>query len=404
VPHEGRCPPMTIFTVALKYLRGRLVASTLTAVSIALGVSLVVASVLLARGIKEGFIAGATDYNLVVGAKGSPTQLVLSVVFRMDLATPNIQYTTYQDLQQDPRVEMAVPVGIGDAYQGFRYVATNGAYFAMFPWRRKTFSLSSGRFFADAPPNDATYEAVLGAEAADSTGLRIGDRFYEGEEMAEYPLTVVGILRPTHNADDRAIFFSLSSYWGMNEVARKMAIKPLTAVLVRPKRMSDLPSLHRELNVAAETQAVLPSGVLLTIFNMMAVAEDVLTMILAIVGVIVLLYVFVSMYSATLERRREIATMRALGARRTTVLGIVLVESCALAAAGGVGGILGGHAVAYLAGSLLARSGLVANPFLFNVLEPAVLGSIILLGTLAGLLPAILAYRTEVAENLAPLS
>ena len=404
MPHEGRCPPMTIFTVAVKYLRGRLVASTLTAVSVALGVSLVVASVLLARGIKEGFIAGATDYNLVVGAKASPTQLVLSVVFRMDLATPNIEYTTYQDLQQDPRVEIAVPVGIGDAYQGFRYVATNGAYFATFPWRRKTFSLSSGRFFADDPPNDASYEAVLGAEAADSTGLRIGDRFYEGEEMAEYPLTVVGILRPTHSADDRAIFFSLFSYWGMNEVARKMTIKPLTAVLVRPKRMSDLPSLHRELNVAAETQAVLPSGVLLTIFNMMAVAEDVLTMILAIVGVIVLLYVFVSMYSATLERRREIATMRALGARRTTVLGIVLAESCALAAAGGVAGLLGGHAVAYLAGSLLARSGLVANPFVFNVLDPAVLGSVILLGTLAGLLPAILAYRTEVAENLAPLS
>jgi len=395
---------MTIFTVAVKYLRGRLVASTLTAVSVALGVSLVVASVLLARGIKEGFIAGATDYNLVVGAKGSPTQLVLSVVFRMDLATPNIEYTIYQDLEQDPRVEIAVPVGIGDAYQGFRYVATNGAYFATFSWRRKTFSLSSGRFFADGPPDDATYEAVLGAEAADSTGLRIGDRFYEGEEMAEYPLTVVGILRPTHSADDRAIFFSLSSYWGMNEVARKMTVKPLTAVLVRPKRMSELPSLHRELNVAAETQAVLPSGVLLTIFNMMAVAEDVLTMILAIVGVIVLLYVFVSMYSATLERRREIATMRALGARRTTVLGIVLAESCALAAAGGVAGILGGHAVAYLAGSLLARSGLVANPFLFNVLEPAVLGSVILLGTLAGILPAILAYRTEVAENLAPLS
>ena len=395
---------MTIFTVALKYLRGRLVASTLTAVSIALGVSLVVASVLLARGIKEVFIAGATDYNLVVGAKGSSTQLVLSVVFRMDLATPNIEYNTYRDLQQDPRVEMAVPVGIGDAYQGFRYVATNGAYVATFPWRRKTFSLSSGRFFADDPPNNATYEAVLGAEAADSTGLRIGDRFYEGEEMTEYPLTVVGILRPTHSADDRAIFLSLSSYWGMNEVARKMAIKPLTAVLVRPKRLSDLPSLHRELNVAAETQAVLPSGVLLTIFNMMAVAEDVLTMILAIVGVIMLLYVSVSMYSATLERRREIATMRALGARRTTVLGIVLVESCALAAAGGVGGILGGHAVAYLAGSLLARTGLVVNPFRFNVLEPAVLGSIILLGTLAGLLPAILAYRTEVADNLAPLS
>jgi putative ABC transport system permease protein len=395
---------MTILTVALKYLRGRLVASTLTAVSIALGVSLVVASVLLARGIKDGFIAGATDYNLLVGAKGSPTQLVLGVIFRMDLATPNIEYTIYQGLQQDPRVETAVPIGVGDAYRGFRYVATNSAYFAAFPWRRKTFVLAAGKFFADDPPSEPAYEAVLGAEAARSTGLQIGDRFYEGEEMAEYPLSVVGILRPTHSADDRAIFLSLPSYWGMNEVARGMAVKPLTAVLIRPKRMSDLPSLNRELNVAADTQAVLPSAVLLTIFNMMAVAENVLKMILAIVGVIVLLYVFVSMYSATMERRREIATMRALGARRATILGIVLVESAALATVGGVGGVLAGHAIAYLAGLVLGPSGLVTNPLLFNAFEPAVLLSVMLLGILAGLLPALLAYRTEVAENLAPLS
>jgi len=395
---------MTILAVALKYLRGRLVASTLTAVSIALGVSLVVASVLLARGIKDGFIAGATDYNLVIGAKGSPTQLVLGVIFRMDLATPNIEYTIYRKLQQDPRVETAAPIGVGDAYRGFRYVATNSAYFAAFPWRRKTFALAAGKFFAEDPPSEPAYEAVLGAEAARSTGLQIGDRFYEGEEMADYPLTVVGILRPTHSADDRAIFFSLPSYWGMNEVARGMAIKPLTAVLIRPKRMSDLPSLNRELNVTPDTQAVLPSAVLLTIFNMMAVAENVLKMILAIVGVIVLLYVFVAMYSATMERRREIATMRALGARRATVFGIVLAESAALSTVGGVGGILAGHAIAYLAGSLLGQSGLAINPLLFNVFEPAVLLGVMLLGTLAGLLPALLAYRTEVVENLAPLS
>jgi putative ABC transport system permease protein len=395
---------MTIFTVAVKYLRGRLVASTLTAVSIALGVSLVVASVLVARGIKDGFIAGATDYNLVVGAKGSPTQLVLGVIFRMDLATPNIEYTTYRDLQQDPRVETAVPIGVGDAFRGFRYVATNNVYFAAFPWRHKTFALAAGKFFADDPPSEPAYEAVLGSEAARSTGLQIGDRFYEGEEMAEYPLTVVGILRPTRGADDRAIFLSLPSYWGMNEVARGMTVKPLTAVLIRPKRMSDLPSLNRELNVAADTQAVLPSAVLLTIFNMMAVAETALKMILAIVGVIVLLYVFVAMYSATMERRREIATMRALGARRTTVFGIILAESAGLATVGGVVGLLAGHAIAYLAGLVLGQTGLVTNPLLFNLFEPAVLVSVILLGTLAGLLPAVLAYRTEVAENLAPLS
>ena len=140
----------------------------------------------------------------------------------------------------------------------------------------------------------------------------------------------------------------------MNEIARKLEVKPLTAVLVRPKRMSDLPSLHREFNIAAETQAVFPSAVLLNIFNLLSLAEEVLTMILGIVAIVVLLYLFVSMYSATLERKREIATMRALGARRVTILGIVLLESCAITAIGGIAGLLGGHGIAYLGARLLA--------------------------------------------------
>ena len=396
---------MTNLTVAVTYLRGRAVASSLTALSIALGVSLIIASMLLARGIKNGFVEGTTDYSLVVGAKGSPAQLVLSVVFRMDVATPNILMGTLRDLEQDSRIEVAVPVALGDAYQGFRYVATSPAYFAPFPWRRRTFSLSEGRFFGDEAPDRPTFGALLGSEAARRTGLRIGDRFYEGEEMADYPLTVVGILRPTLSADDRAIFFSLASFWSMNEVSRKMQVKPVTAVLLRAKRMSDLPSLHRELNVATATQAVFPSAVLLTIFNLLAVVEEALAAIMAIVVVVVLLYVLVSMYGATLERKREIATMRALGARRTTLLRIVLMESATLAAAGGVAGLFGGHGVAYLGASWLASRGvLVGDPFAFGTLEPIVLVSVLLLGLLAGLLPAVLAYRTEVAENLAPLS
>ncbi len=191
----------------------------------------------------------------------------------------------------------------------------------------------------------------------------------------------------------------------MNEVSRKMKIKPLTAILVRAKRMSDLPSLHRGFNISTETQAVFPSAVLLGIFNLLSLAEEVLTVILATVAIVVLLYLFVSLYSATLERKREIATMRALGASRATILGIVLLESCVLASLGGVVGILGGHGVVYLGASLLAaRSGLVMNLFRISALEPVVFGSVILLGALAGLLPAVLAYRTDVAENLAPLS
>ncbi|MBI4642023.1 MAG: ABC transporter permease [Candidatus Tectomicrobia bacterium] len=396
---------MTIFSVALKYLRGRLVASSLTTFSVAIGVILVISTPLLTRGVKDGFIEGTTDYNLIVGAKGSPTQLVLNAIFRMDTPTPNIPYTAYEDLKNDSRVDVAVPAVMGDAYQGFRHVSTTGEYFKAFSWRRRKFTLSEGRFFRDDPPDQPTYEALLGSEVAKRTELKRGDKFYEGEEMVEYPLTVVGILQPTHGPDDRTIFFSLASFWEMQEIARGMTVKPLTAVLIRPKRMSDLPSLHREFNVAPETQAVFPSSVLLNIFNLLSTAEEVLRIVLGIVVVVVLLSLFVSMYSATLERKREIATMRALGARRATILAIILLESLIIAAIGGIIGVAGGHGVAYLGAQIIERQGgLAMNPFLFSSLQPVVLGSVILLGTLAGLIPALMAYRTEVAENLAPLS
>ena len=105
------------------------------------------------------------------------------------MATPNISYTVYEQLQDDARVERAVPVALGDAYQGFRYVATTTDYFIAAPWRRKTFSVAAGRFWSDDQPGQPSYEAVLGAEVAQRTGLQIGDAFYEGEEMAEHPLS-----------------------------------------------------------------------------------------------------------------------------------------------------------------------------------------------------------------------
>jgi putative ABC transport system permease protein len=395
---------VTPVTVVWRYLQGRFVTSVLTVVSVALGVSLVIASVLLTGGIKEGFIAGATDYNLIVGAKGSPTQLVLNVVFRMDAPTPNIPLSAYEDLRADPRVEAAVPVAMGDAYQGFRYVATSDAYFAPLPWRRHAPALATGRLFRSDAPERPDYEAVLGADAARGTGLKPEDRFYEGEEMAAYPLRVVGVLRPTGTADDRAIFISLASYWEMNEISRKAMTKPLTAVLIRPKRLSDLTALHRGWNVGPDLQAALPSAILLNIFNLLGLVEDVLAVVLAVVAVVVGLYLFVTMYNATLERRREIATMRALGARRATVLGIVLLESCVIAGLGGLAGILGGHGVAALGATLLAaRGGPVTHALTLSALQPVTFGTVVALGALAGLLPAVLAYRTEVAENLAPL-
>ena len=189
---------MTILTVALRYLRGRLVASALSAVSIALGVSLVVASVLLARGIKEGFIEGATDYSLIVGAKGSPTQLVLSVVFRMDTATPNILCATYRSSAQAIRASKSpCRSRIGDAYRRVSLRGHQQRLLRGLPvapqdasrWRR------AGSFADDRARASRPTRRCSAPRRAAGRACGLGDRFYEGEEMAEYPLTVVGILR-----------------------------------------------------------------------------------------------------------------------------------------------------------------------------------------------------------------
>src|SRR4030095_13039027 len=164
-----------VLTIAWRYLQGRRVASALTVLSIALGVSLVMATTLPTGCIRGCFVEGTTDYGLLVGAKGSPTQLVLNIVFRMDTPTPNISMTTYQELKEDALVEVAVPVATGDAFQGFRYVATDATYFAAFPWRRRAFALPGRRCFREAAPERPAYEALLGADAARGTGLKPGD-------------------------------------------------------------------------------------------------------------------------------------------------------------------------------------------------------------------------------------
>jgi putative ABC transport system permease protein len=396
---------MSLWRIAWKYLCGRLLANSLTALSVALGVSLILATVLLTRGIREGFMTGTTDYTLIVGAKSSPTQLVLGSIFRLDVATPNMLYSVYEQIGDDARVERAVPIALGDAYQGFRYVATTTAYFAPAPWRRRVFTLAAGHVWEDEPVEQPRYAALLGADVARRTGLRLGDAFYEGEEMAEHPLHVVGILQPTQSADDRTIFFPLATFWDMNEVARAMPVKPLTTVLIRPKKLSDLPHLHREFNVNPETQAAIPSAVLLTLLNIVGVVENVSRVVLGAIVLIVALSLFVALYSAMLTRRREIATMRALGARRLTILVLVLLEASVLALLGGVIGLIGGHGVAALGAQILAQQGgLVLPAHTMTLLHPLLLVVVVLLGAAAGLLPAVLAYRTEVAEHLLPLS
>ena len=244
VPARAWAPSVTILTVALKYLRGRLLASALTVLSIALGVGLIIASS-SRRGIREGFIEGTTDYSLVVGAKGSPTQLVLNVVFRMDSPTPNISMYTLSRPEGRSARRGGRARGAWATRTGLPLRGDDSTYFAAFPWRRQTFASRPAGSFATIrrrSPRTRRYSAPR--RRADGIADRRSVLRGRGDGRVSVDRGRASCGR-RHSADDRAIFFSLPSYWEMNEIARGMEIKPLTAVLVRPKRMSDLPGLHR---------------------------------------------------------------------------------------------------------------------------------------------------------------
>lgn len=216
-------------TIIYKNLRQRALSTILTACSIALGVALVVAITSLRQQAQENFNSVAGSYELVIGAKGSPLQLVLNTVYHLDVPVGNIPYGYYQTLKNDWRVQSAIPLALGDNYHGFRLVGTEPEYFTQVELQGgKKLTFAAGKSFA------ADYEAVLGSQTARQTGLKLGDKFVARhgiedttitEEHTEHPCTVTGILNETGTPQDRVIFITIGS---VHELHVPDPTKPLT--------------------------------------------------------------------------------------------------------------------------------------------------------------------------------
>ncbi|HMW02929.1 MAG TPA: ABC transporter permease, partial [Acidobacteriota bacterium] len=216
-------------TIIYKNLRQRALSTILTACSIALGVALVVAITSLRQQAQENFNSVAGSYELVIGAKGSPLQLVLNTVYHLDVPVGNIPYGYYQTLKNDWRVQSAIPLALGDNYHGFRLVGTEPEYFTQMELQGgKKLTFAAGKSFA------ADYEAVLGSQTARQTGLKLGDKFVARhgiedttitEEHTEHPCTVTGILNETGTPQDRVIFITIGS---VHELHVPDPTKPLT--------------------------------------------------------------------------------------------------------------------------------------------------------------------------------
>ncbi|MCS7036146.1 MAG: FtsX-like permease family protein [Saprospiraceae bacterium] len=389
-----------IHYIARKNLMHRPLNALLSWVLLSAGVAIISLLILLSEQVRRQFEANIEGIDMVMGAKGSPLQLILSAVYQIDAPTGNIRYTEAQPWMRQRLVEKAIPLAYGDSYSGYRIVGTTPDY-----WEHYGADLAQGRAYSE------DFEAVVGAKAAQRLGLSLGSTFFSvhgtgGEgEAHEHPYRVVGILSPTGKVVDNLILCSLESVWHMHEHAEagaEAAAQEITAVLFKFRSPMPVVQWPRRVAESTDMQLVSPEVEVSRLLGLLGVGIEALTWLGWAIVALAALSVFVALYRALEERRYELALVRTLGASRGQVLWLLLYESLWLCLAGFVAGLLisrvGLWAISQAAERELRLS---AAEYGFRwAQEGGLLLIVLAIGLLAALLPAWKAYRIHIAQTL----
>ena len=466
---------MTVFTLALAYLRDRLLNTVLNILLLALGAATIVVLLKFSVQMQERLTRDAEGIDLVVGAKGSPLQLILSGIYHVDVPTGNIPWEDAETIMASPMVAEALPLALGDSFRGFRLVGTVPAYA-----RKYASDVAQGRLW------NAPFEAVMGAEAAARLGIAPGQKFASAHGIAgdedrlhvheQKPFTVVGILPATGSVVDRLILTSIESIWTMhgigteshddhddshehedhdnhaddhhesdshgedghgeeshgedghgeenhpadqhtdihhglrsneaeNTVVSDGPAREVTVLLVRYATPLAALRLPQWIEDASALQAAVPAIETTRLLSLVGVGLDAVRGFAVLLMITAALGVFVALSSAMAQRRYDIAMMRTMGASRRAVFTQIVTEGMLLAGIGALAGLVIGHGAIGAAAALvpgLSDFGLTAMGLVPG--EGWIIVGALVLGGLAALLPAIQAYRVDIAQTLAQAS
>lgn len=414
---------MTIFSLTLRSLLSRRSTALLTVFAIALSTALLLGVERLRIEARNSFAHTISGTDLVVGARSGQVQLLLYSVFRIGNPTNTLRWDSYREIAHHPAVAWSVPLALGDAHRGFRVLGTTADYFTHYRYGRgRALEFAAGR------PFDDVFDAVLGADVAQKLGYTleqsivishgIGDVSFAQHDTL--PFRVVGILRKTGTPVDRTVHVSLAGIeavhvgWESGAAPRQaltadqvraldLTPKTLSAVLLGLESRLAIFRVQREINDYAREplSAVIPGVALQELWDLMGVAERALLAISAAVVGVGLLGMLTAILSSLNERRREMAILRAAGARPLQVFTLLVSEALLLAVSGAVLGVVLLYAALWFGRPLLeAQWGLylAIGPLLLR--EWLLLAIIIGAGALAGAIPAWRAYRYSLADGL----
>jgi putative ABC transport system permease protein len=330
----------------------------------------------------------------------------------------------------------AIPVCLGDYFGQYRVVGTKPEFFELLRYGdagQFEYKFKSGRNFQEYSPEHSYYEAVVGSQVASNMNVGVGDTFKtthgdpEGDGHGQ-PFTIVGVLEPTGTPNDRAAFINLEGFYLMEgharafedltnpdaekeDVDRSQTQQPprlplekrdITAVLVKPESGLFAMQMQQAVKKRPNAQAASPIEEIGNLFtNFVDPVKYALLALTGVVCVVSAVSILVSIYNSMNERKRDIAVMRALGARRDVVLCVILLESLLIALGGGLLGWFAGHGIGAAASPLVEeRTGIQIGFFTMTSYEWYIVPGLILLAVLAGIIPALVAYRTDVSKSL----
>ncbi len=398
---------MNLLTISFAYLRSRLLGTLLVATLLALGIATITVLMLVTAQLEDRMQRDARGIDLVAGAKGSPLQIILSAIYHLDVPTGNISLAQANEIAKHRMVKRAIPLALGDSYQGFRVVGTNHDYAALYGAR-----LANGAWWKKP------LEAVVGSEVAARTGLRIGATFAGahglgdvGAEHGNAPYKVVGVLAPTGSVVDRVVLTGIESVWFVHDEHHGLAAdqyqpdpteRDVTALLIQYASPLAATVLPRYINNNSELQSASPAYETARLFSIVGVGVEVLRGFALVLILGAGLSIFVALYHALEERRYDLAIMRTLGASARRVMALLLCEGLLLVGIGTLAGIALGHVLTSVLGAALRQAQQVAvTGWVFLPQELWLLALALGVGVLSALVPAWRAYRTDIAATLA---
>ena len=416
---------MSFWRIVLKSLRHHRFSNGLAAISIAMGIALLVAVYSFKEQSQKTFTEAGLGIDAILGPKGSSLQIVLNAVYHLEDMPGKIKWSYFKEVEKERLVTQAIPFVVGHSYGGVRVNAIDPKFLSEFeflPGRKFSFSEEEG---GQGRPFSESHEAVAGWAAARLLNIKLGQTFNPVCGVQEWDpahdkdlITFVGILAPTGTPHDRAIYIPLETFYGLGGHPKETTImaeqeeyREISGAYLKIKRIRGgaihpgIQDLKFAINQSDRNQLVVPAEVMPKLHNIIGWMDRVLIAIAIILTVLSSLFLFFSLLQSLREMRRDLALFRALGATRTSVMGLVILEALIISLLGGIIGLGLGHWLIGIGAHFIkVETGVNFTAGYLSMIDWVVVPGAALLGFLAGLVPGIQAYRLGVLQNLSPVS